>query len=300
MYDILVVGSGPAGLTSAIYARRAMLSVLVVEKDYMGSGQIAVSECVDNYPGIPGVSGYELGEKFRTHAEQLGTEFLEGNVCSISSENGIWKVVVDNDKEILSKTVIYTAGTSYRRLEVKGGNLQCISYCAVCDGMFYKDKTVAVVGGGDTALGDAVYLSKIASKVYIIHRRGEFRANKSLQERVSKIPNIETVMNSQVVEITGETKADGIVINENGTERKIPVDGIFCAIGSIPNTDVLKGVCELDKDGYVIAGEDGVTTARGLFVAGDVRTTPLRQVVTAAADGANALLSAENYLNETR
>lgn len=296
MHDIAIIGSGPAGLTAAIYAKRALLDAVIIEKEYLGTGQISVTERVENYPGLYGISGYDLGEKFREQAETLGAEFLEGEVTAIKKD-GCWKISLADGNKVTAKTVIYAAGTSYRKLGVSGDDKQKISYCAVCDGAFYKDRTVAVIGGGDTALGDALYLSNIAKTVYLVHRRSEFRANRSLQKKVSEKENIVPVLNSVLNEITGKEKADGITFSQDGESRHLPVDGIFCAIGSTPNTELLKNVCELDESGYVIAGEDGVTSADGLFAAGDVRTTPLRQVITAAADGANAASSAEKYIN---
>jgi thioredoxin reductase (NADPH) len=300
MYDIIIIGSGPAGLTAAIYASRAQLKAVAAEKDYMGSGQIAASERVDNYPGLPAVGGYELGEKFRSHAESLGAEFYEGELCGIDVRDGYYTVKFADGSTLDGRTVIYSAGTSYRRLDVPGGELLGVSYCATCDGAFYKDKPTAVIGGGDTALGDALYLSKIASKVYLIHRRDSFRANKSLQELVKNTPNIELVLNAVPVEVIGEKKVEKLIISQSGENKTLDVSGIFVAIGSIPNTDPLRGICELDEHGYVIAGEDCVTSAKGIFAAGDVRTKALRQVITAAADGAAAVQSAENYLYENR
>lgn len=297
MYDVIIIGSGPAGLTAAIYSKRAMLNVIVAEKDYMGTGQISVTERVDNYPGLYGINGFDLGEKFRDHATQSGAEFYEGQAVSITRNKDIWNVEFADGSTLSAKAVIYAAGTSYRRLEVKGGDKQRISYCAVCDGAFYKGKTVAVIGGGDTALGDALYLSKIAEKVYIIHRRDEFRGNKSLQAQVLAAGNVEPIMCATVAEVKGDTKAEAIVINQNGDLREIAVDGIFCAMGSVPNSDLLKGVCNLDNSGYIKANEDCKTSELGLFAAGDVRTTPLRQVITAAADGANAAVPAEKYIS---
>ena len=297
MYDILIIGSGPAGLSAAIYGKRAQLSLAVIEKEYLGTGQIAVTERVDNYPGLFGVSGYELGEKFRSHAEALGTEFIDGEVSSIEKDGGNWRVVFADGSSQTARALIYAAGASHRKLGVPGGDKERISYCAVCDGFFYKDKTVAVIGGGDTALGDAVYLSKLAKTVYLVHRRDEFRANKTLQKQVSESANIIPVLGAALTEITGGEKADGINYNQNGEEKHLDVDGVFAAIGSVPGTAPLKDVCELDGSGYVIAGEDCVTSAPGIFAAGDVRTTPLRQVITAAADGANAVNSAEKYLS---
>ncbi|MCD8096276.1 MAG: FAD-dependent oxidoreductase [Ruminococcus sp.] len=296
MYDIIIIGSGPAGLTAAIYAKRAMLNAVVVEKDYMGTGQISVSERVENYPGLYGVSGYDLGEGFREHALALGTEFYDGEAKAIAKESDYWAVTFSDGRVLEAKAIIYAAGTSYRRLGVEGSEKQCVSYCAVCDGAFYQNKIVAVIGGGDTALGDAAYLSKIAKKVYLIHRRDEFRANKSLQAQVNAVENIEFILNTTVTKVNGGDKAEELVLNRNGSIDTLKIDGVFCALGSLPNTELLKGVCSLDSFGYIIAGEDGATDAKGLFAAGDVRTTPLRQVITAAADGANAVTSAENYL----
>ncbi len=298
MYDILIIGSGPAGLSAAIYGRRAQLSLAVIEKDYMGTGQIAVTERVDNYPGLFGVSGYDLGEKFRSHAESLGTEFIEAEVSSIQKDGENWRVNFADGTSQTAKAVIYAAGASHRKLDVPGGDKGCISYCAVCDGFFYKDKIVAVIGGGDTALGDAIYLSKLAKTVYLVHRRDEFRANKTLQKQVSEAENIVPVLGAVLTNVTGGDKADGLDYTQNGGQKHINVDGIFVAIGSAPSTAPLNGVCELDKSGYVVAGEDCVTSAAGIFAAGDVRTTPLRQVITAAADGANAVNSAEKYLSQ--
>lgn len=298
MYDILIIGSGPAGLSAAIYGRRAQLSLAVIEKDYMGTGQIAVTERVDNYPGLFGVSGYDLGEKFRSHAESLGTEFIEAEVSSIQKDGEKWRVNFADGTSQTAKAVIYAAGASHRKLDVPGGDKGCISYCAVCDGFFYKDKIVAVIGGGDTALGDAIYLSKLAKTVYLVHRRDEFRANKTLQKQVSEAENIVPVLGAALTNVTGGDKADGLDYTQNGGQKHINVDGIFVAIGSAPSTAPLNGVCELDKSGYVVAGEDCVTSAAGIFAAGDVRTTPLRQVITAAADGANAANSAEKYLSQ--
>lgn len=303
MYDIIIIGSGGAGLTAAIYAKRAALNALVIEKESMGTGQIALAECVENYPGLFGLSGFDLGEKFREHAENIGAEFLEGEVISISKDPGKpdnWIVNLADNYALESKTVIFAAGASHRKLEIPGSDKKKISYCAVCDGALYKEKTVAVIGGGDTALGDALYLSKIAKTVYVIHRRAEFRANRSLQDRVFNTENIIAITDAKLTEVTGTDSADGINFIQNGEEKHLESDGIFAAIGNIPNSRILKGICELDESGFIIAGEDCLTTADGLFAAGDVRTTPLRQVITAAADGARAVNSAEKYISERK
>lgn len=296
MYDIIIIGSGPAGLSAAVYAGRAQLSAVVVEKDYVGTGQIAGSEQVDNYLGLPEINGYELGEKFRSHAEKFGAEFYEGEAVEIVSGDGFYTVNFKDGKTLEGKTILYSAGTSYRRLEVPGGELLGVSYCAVCDGMFYKDKIAAVVGGGDTALGDALYLSKIAKKVYLIHRREEFRANKALQKKVKATPNIELVLNASPTKIIGEKRVEAIELLQAGEKKRLSVDGVFVAIGSVPNSALLKGICTLNESGYVVADEDGITSAKGIFAAGDVRTKKLRQVVTAVSDGACCVLSAEEYL----
>ena len=281
MYDIIIIGSGPAGLTAAIYASRAQLTAVVLEKDYLGSGQIAVSEQVDNYPGLPGIDGYTLGEKFREHAEQLGAKFENVEVDHIEQTAEGFTVFCKEGEPLQSRTILCASGTSYRRLDVPGGTLQGVSYCATCDGAFYKDKIVAVIGGGDTALGDAMYLSRMAKKVYLVHRRQEFRANQALQTAVQR-----------------EKRVDHLELLQNGTSKTLPVDGVFVAIGSIPNTDFLGDLCKLDESGYILADETGVTTTPGVFAAGDVRTTPLRQVVTAVADGANCVQSIEQYFRK--
>lgn len=298
MYDIVIIGSGPAGLSAAVYASRAQFSAVVAEKDYMGAGQIAASEQVDNYLGLPEINGYELGEKFREHAVSLGAEFFEGEVSGISKNAESYTVSFMDGSTLESRCVIYAAGTSYRRLEIPGGELLGVSYCATCDGAFYKGKTAAVVGGGDTALGDALYLSKIAEKVYLIHRRDTFRANRALQELVKKTPNIEVILNAVPTKVMGEKRVEGLEISVSGETRNLEVNGVFVAIGSVPNTGILNGICSLDKNGYIIADEDGITSADGFFAAGDVRTKALRQVVTAVSDGANCVLSAENYIRD--
>ncbi|MGN1105149.1 MAG: thioredoxin-disulfide reductase [Huintestinicola sp.] len=301
IYDTIIIGSGAAGLSAAIYASRAEMKYIVIEKIFMGTGQIAESEQVDNYPGLYGESGYDLGEKFRSHAQKLGASFIEGEVTSISPDNGIYIVTLEDGSRFETKTVIYAAGASHRKLGIKGEKElsgRGVSYCAVCDGAFYKNKTAAVIGGGDTALGDALYLSKMADKVYLIHRREEFRANKSLCSKVAETENIETVMNAVPIEILGEKRVEGIRIEHNGREETLDVNGVFVAVGTIPASGPLKDIVQTDKGGYIIAGEDCTTTEKGIFAAGDVRTKPLRQVVTAAADGANSVYSAEEYLSQ--
>ncbi|MDD6097608.1 MAG: FAD-dependent oxidoreductase [Oscillospiraceae bacterium] len=299
MYDVIIIGSGPAGLSAAIYAQRAMLKALVIEKEFLGTGQIAESSRVDNYPGLYGESGYDLGEKFRSHAEASGAEFIEAEVTEIIPESGNYVLKLSDGKLLETKTVIYAAGTYRRRLNIKGEqefSARGISYCAVCDGAFYAGKSVAVIGGGDTALSDALYLSEMCERVYIIHRRDSFRGSEALQERVKKTPNIELVLNAVPTEFFGDKLLSGVKYIQSGEEKTLNVSGSFTAIGSVPNTELLKGIAELDNIGYIIAGEDGITSAGGIFAAGDVRTKKLRQVVTAASDGANCVESVRNYL----
>lgn len=298
MRDVLIIGSGPAGLSASLYAKRANLDVLVAEKEYLGTGQIAESAYVDNYLGITGKTGFELGEAFRLHAVESGVEFYEAAAIKIKYQNNGWNTEFDTGKTITSKTVIYAAGTVHRKLQIPGeakfiGN--GVSFCAMCDGALYQGKTVAVIGGGDTALDDSLYLSNIADKVYLIHRRNEFRGSEKSVCQIKNTANIETVLPANVVQIIGGDRVEAVLL-DNG--RKITVAGIFVAAGMIPQTDILKNIIEIDPYGYAVTDETGVTKASGLFVAGDVRTKKLRQVVTAVSDGANAAVSAIEYLKK--
>lgn len=298
-YDVSIIGSGPAGLSAAIYAKRANLSAIVIEKEYEGTGQIAESGQVDNYLGLPGISGYDLGETFREHAVKLGVAFLEQEVTKIQKEAsgpGQFQITFADDSEIESKTVIYAAGASPRRADIPGEKEYTgkgVSYCAICDGSFYRGKKVAVLGGGDTALDDAGYLAGLAEQVYVIHRRKEFRGAAATVEKLREKENVTFVLEHQVKEITGEAKVTGVVL-EDGTA--IAVDGVFVAYGSVPQTALLKDLVELDPAGYVKADETGETSLAGLYVAGDARTKKLRQVVTAVSDGANAATVVAEYL----
>ena len=296
MTDVLIIGSGPAGMTAAIYAKRANLNVLIVEKEYEGTGQMAESSRIDNYPGFYGINGYELGEKIREHAESLEVEFLEDEATVFESNENGFLVTLESGTKLETKTVIYTAGASHRKLNVSGSEAfenKGISYCAACDGAFYKDKEAAVIGGGNSALDDALLLSDICKKVYLIHRRNEFRGNRSTLARLEKKENVEIIRNAKVQEITGNGKVE-ILLLDTGTALNI--QGVFVAIGMIPQTEAVKNLVALDESGYIKAGEDGVTSVPGFFVAGDVRTKELRQIITAAADGANAANSAIQYI----
>lgn len=301
MYDTIIIGSGPAGLSAAVYAKRAQMKSIIVEKDYMGTGQVAESELVDNYLGLYGQSGFDLGEKFREHAVLLGVEFYDGEVSKIAPKENFYNIVFSDNNILQTKTIIYATGAAPRKLGIKGEaefSGKGISYCAVCDGAFYKNKTVAVVGGGDTALHDAVLLSKTAETVYVIHRRDEFRANKTLQKTVMDTQNIKIVFNAIPIEIIGDKKVNSIKISYGDREEILYTDGIFVAVGTTPNSKLLGGIADLDSNNYVIADETGVTSAPGVFAAGDVRKKQLRQIVTAVSDGANCVFSAENYISK--
>lgn len=316
MYDIIIIGSGPAGLSAAIYAKRANLNVAVAEKEYEGTGQIAESGNVNNYLGLPNINGYDLGEKFREHAVSLNVEFIEKEAVEIeavqneecAAESAIYRVKFDDDTIEEARALIYTAGAYPRKAGVLGEDEYTgkgVSYCAICDGAFYKGKTVAVLGGGDTALDDALYLADICEKVYLVHRRDSFRGAQSTVELLKQKENVELVLNETVTEIYGEKKPTGIKLKSG---RELALDGVFVAYGSVPQSELIKNLVQLDERGYVVAGEDGITYAAtkkadddrriqpGLYVAGDVRTKTLRQVVTAVSDGANAATTAAEYL----
>lgn len=301
VYDVIIIGSGPAGLAAAIYGKRARLRTLVIEKQPMSGGQILNTYEVDNYPGLPGIGGFELGQKFREHAEKMEAEFVTAEVTGIAEEEEIKRVLTDKG-EYETKTIILATGANHRKLGVPGEEELCgmgVSYCATCDGAFFRGRTVAVVGGGDVALEDALFLARACKKVYLIHRRNEFRGAKVLQEQVAQAENIEVIWDTVVEEIKGDGQVQALALFDKKKEEKseLPVDGVFIAVGIEPNTAQIEDAVELDEGGYIIAGENTKTNVPGIFAAGDVRTKPLRQVVTAAADGANAITAVENYLH---
>lgn len=299
MYDVIILGAGPAGLSAAVYAKRARLNALLIEKGGAG-GQVLATYEVDNYPGLPGVTGMELGQKFLQHADKFGIEKITAEVIGICA--GEDKKVVKTDKgDYEAGAVVIATGAKHAKLGLdKESELtgMGVSYCATCDGAFYKDAEVAVVGGGDVAIEDAIFLARGCKKVYLIHRRDELRGAKALQETLFALPNVEVIWDSVVREIEGEDEVTGILVSnvKSGEERSIPVEGLFIAVGIIPNSEAFEGLVAMDKSGYIVAGEDCKTDAQGIFAAGDVRTKPLRQIVTAAADGANAIYSVQEYL----
>lgn len=302
LYDVIVIGSGPAGLTAGIYGRRAGLSTLVIEGNYIQGGQILNTYEVDNYPGLPGISGMDLADKMKDHMMAQGTDILRARVTGITVEGDV-KVVHTPKEEVRGKTVILAAGAVHRKLGVPGEEEftgRGVSYCATCDGAFFRDKTVAVIGGGDVAVEDAIFLARACKKVYMIHRRDELRAAKSLQEALFHTPQVEMCWNKTVSEIGGEQQVQWITVDSTTGEEsvRLDVDGVFVAVGITPDTEFVKDLVQLDKGGYIVAGEDAKTSVPGIYAAGDIRTKPLRQIITAAADGANCITSVEEYLRE--
>ncbi len=297
MYDVIIIGGGPAGLAAAVYAARACLHTLLLEKQPMGGGQILNTAEVDNYPGIPGANGFELGQKFADHAKRLGIEPRTEEVTAVDCLASVKKVIT-NKGTYEAASLIYAAGARHRTLGVPGEETfagRGVSYCATCDGAFLRGKTAAVVGGGDVALEDALFLANICRNVFLIHRRDTFRGAKSLQNRVMATENIELILDTTVEEIHGETGVTELLIRNKKEDRTscLVVDGIFIAAGILPYTDLLKGQVELDENGYIIADESCRTNVKGVYAAGDVRTKALRQIITAAADGANAVSAIE-------
>lgn len=351
-YDLVIIGSGPAGLAAAIYATRAQLDTLVLEKEVMSGGQVLNTYEVDNYPGLPGINGFDMGMKFREHADNLGAQFAEDQVVKIAalyesaetkdtenadSTEDIEKIeetekiedtedtedaeekelvaaevsapkpkgfrIVGENEEYKARAIVIATGARHRKLGVPGEEELAgrgVSYCATCDGAFFRKKTVAVVGGGDVALEDAIFLARGCEKVYLIHRRDALRGAAVLQKRVMETENIEIIWDTVVEKIEGTHKVEQIALHnvKTGENRELPVQGIFIAVGIEPNSSSFDGFVEMDRQGYIVAGEDGKTSVEGVFAAGDVRTKMLRQIITAAADGANSITSVEQYLAE--
>ena len=334
MYDLVIIGSGPAGLSAAVYAKRAGFHTLVLEKGAMSGGQVLTTYEVDNYLGMKGMNGFDLGMKFREHSDNMGVEFLEAEAVSIEegTESGVGETaelvacektdpcikpgrraeaggdkkggriyrIVTNKGDYETRAVLAATGAVHARLHVPGEEELAgmgVSYCATCDGAFFRNRTVAVIGGGDVAVEDAVFLARTSKKVYLIHRRDELRAARILQKKVQELPNVEILWNTVVDEIVGTDRVEKIRIRNtvSGDMEEMEMDGVFIAVGIHPNTELFKGLVECDEKGYIAAGEDGVTTAPGIFAAGDVRTKPLRQIVTAVADGANAVAGVQDY-----
>lgn len=302
IYELIIIGSGPAGLTAGIYASRAQIDSIIIEQNGMSGGQIINTYEVENYPGIPSVTGYELAMKFRDHCERLEVVFVDGQVVQFKVEENIKKVVLDNGEEYCAKAVIIATGAVNRKLDVPGEEelAGCgVSYCATCDGAFFKNRSTLVVGGGDVAVEDAIFLSRLCKKVYVVHRRDEFRAAKRVITKLMELENVEVIFDSTIERIIGNDRVEEVEVHNLKTSetRKIAIDGVFIAVGSTPLSSIYKDVVHTDEAGYIIADESCRTNVEGVFAAGDIRTKPLKQVITAASDGANAITAVERYLN---
>ncbi len=300
IYDLAILGAGPAGICAAIYATRAKLNTIWLDKKFVQGGQIVDTYEVDNYPGLPGITGPDLGEAMAGHAEKLGMKPQREPVRSIEAEQGI-KVIRTKKNEYRARAVIIACGATHRHLGIPGEEELSgmgVSYCATCDAAFFQDRTVVVVGGGNVAVEDAILLSRTCKKVYLVHRRDELRAEKILQECLFACKNVELIWDSIPLSIEGTDKVEALKIQNKKTQEEsfIETDGVFIAVGIVPGTEKFKDLVKLDEAGYIVAGEDGITSEPGIFAAGDIRTKNLRQVVTAVADGANAVVSAQRYL----
>lgn len=304
IYDMIIIGGGPGGYTAALYAARAGLDVVLLEKLSAG-GQMALTSQIDNYPGFPeGIDGFTLGMQMQEGAQRFGAKTEYAHVEQVKLDGKI-KEVYSSEGLFLGRTVVIATGASPRKLGVPGEQERMgrgVNYCAHCDGMFYKGKTVAVVGGGNSAAADALLLSRVAEKVILIHRRDALRATKIYHQPLMEAENIEFRWNSAVTELVGETKLTGLWVKNlvSAEEEFLPVDGVFVSIGRQPASELVKGQLELDQGGYIVAGESTESSIPGVFAVGDVRTKALRQVVTAVADGAAAVHFAEEYLAENR
>lgn len=301
--DVLVIGSGPAGLCAGVYAQRAGLDCVVTETMPMGGGQITNTGDVENYLGFSMINGFELAMKFSEHAEEAEVKVINAKINAVEKQDNIFCSTLENGDKIYSKAVIACTGAVNKKLGAKGEveyTGRGVGYCAHCDGAFYRNKTTVVVGGGDTGITSALYLSNICKKVYVVHRRDELRGAKILCEKLLEKDNVEVVYNTTVNEIKGEQKVSSVVLENvlDKTQTEINTDGVFVAIGITPVNDLFKDLAETDNSGFIVADESCRTSLDGLYVAGDLRTKPLRQVVTAVADGANAVYSVEEYLRE--
>jgi thioredoxin reductase (NADPH) len=301
IYDVLIIGAGPAGMGAAIYAKRAGLDCAVIDQSPVSGGQVLTTYEVDNYLGLMGLSGGDLSDKFREHADKLDVEFITANVVKIDIDKDIKKIITD-EGEFIAKTIVLATGAVHSMLGVPGENELSgmgVSYCATCDGAFFRKKTVAVVGGGDVAVEDAIFLAGLCGKVYLIHRRDELRAASSLQNKLMSMENVEIIWDSEVTQICGDGIVEKIEIKnkKTGNNNTLELNGIFIAVGVVPNTEIVKGIIEMDERGYIIADETCATSVPGIYAAGDIRKKPMRQIITAVADGANAINSAQKFLN---
>ena len=303
IYDLIIIGAGPAGMTASIYASRANMTVLMLERKYPG-GQMLATEEIENYSGYEMVTGPELSEKMFEHSKKFGTEFAFGNITKVGMKDNL-KFVVAGEKEYIAKSIIIATGSEHRNLDVPGEEQfsgKGVSYCAVCDGAFFRNKEVVVVGGGDSAVEEALYLSNLVSKVTIVHRRDELRAQKIIQDRAFAKGNIEFIWDSVVTEIKGERKVSSVEVRNVKTEEisSIPTDGIFIYVGRIPQTNDFTGLGITNSSGYILTNEKLETTIPGIFAAGDVREKEIRQVVTATSDGAIAAQGVYSFVESLK
>lgn len=297
IYDIAIVGGGPAGLTCALYSARGGMKTAIIESMGMG-GQTALTNMIDNYPGVPEIEGIELSNKMAEQVDKFGVNTIYDEVTDINVNDKI--ITTSYTEPIQARTIVLAMGASPKKLKVPGEEKftgRGVGYCAVCDGAFYKNKTVAVVGGGNTAVEDALYLTRFAKEVYIIHRRNEFRATRILSEKIKK-SNVDIIWDSVVTDINGNNKVDKVILKNVKTNdlTDLKVDGIFIAIGQKPRTDIIIDKLNLDKEGYIITDEEMRTNIEGIYAAGDIRKKAFRQIVTATSDGAIASLTASQYL----
>ncbi len=304
MEDLIIIGAGPAGLTAGLYAARARLKTLMLEKLSPG-GQVLMTDWVENYPGFPdGISGFDLIDKMRRQAEKfdLVIESQEVSRLELSPEK---KVVVTDKGNLETRALILTSGATPRKLGIEGEELligKGVSYCATCDGPFYRDQEVALIGGGDTAVEEAIFLTRFAAKVHLIHRRDELRATKLLRERVMALDQVNIVWDTVPTRIVGDTEVQGVDLKnvKTGKTSHLPVQGVFVFVGYIPNTELVKGQLELDKLGFVVTNNDMQTSVPGVFAAGDIRSKILRQIATAVGEGATAVFAVERYLESLK
>jgi len=303
-YELVIIGGGPAGLTAGLYAARGGLNVILIEKIVPG-GQVIVSDWIENYPGFPeGLSGPDLVQKMTEQVKQFDLNIESNEVVSVDLSEPVKKITL-NDRTITTHTIIIATGASPKKLGVPGEDTfygKGISSCATCDGPFFKDRIVAAVGGGDTAVQESLFLTKFARKVYLIHRRDKLRAAAILQKRALANEKIETIWDSVLTDISGLTNVENITVQnvKTGDKTQLSVDGCFIWVGTIPNTKFLADSVKLDEHGFIIAGLNMETSVSGVFSAGDVRNTPLRQIATAVGDGAIAAISAENYIENVK
>ena len=302
IYDVIIVGGGPSGMSAAIYASRARLKTLLIEKAGCG-GQIAITDHLENYPGFEeGINGFELAMKMEKQARTFGCEITYGEASFIETDDAIKKVILSDKKEYFTKTIIIASGANFRKLGVEGEQEfigKGVSYCATCDGPFFRNKEIAVVGGGDSALQEALYLTKFATKVNLIHRRDQFRAAKILQEKVFAEPKINIIFDSVVEKISGSLSVEQVILKnvKNNISSSLNVNGVFVFVGWLPNTKFLENTkIKLNEAGYIVTDDNMNTSIEGIFACGDVRQKILRQVVTAAGDGAIAAISAQHFI----